>query len=83
MGGGGDTGAQVAATVHAASECGHFTAIKQTSRHHQELPAKMHKPPGITSKQPDTTRNQDNKQKVVYTEFAAICHTNCMQYPLN
>ena len=26
---------------------------------------------------------QDNKQKAVYTEFAAFCPTNCMQYPLN
>ena len=55
------TGAQVAATVHAASECGQFVAIKciingqvvhhslapaRTSSHHQELPASNQTPLG-------------------------------------
>ena len=54
------TGAQVASTVHAASECGQFVAIKcevngqvvhhpqapaQTSRHHQQFPANVQTPP--------------------------------------
>ena len=68
------TGAQVAATVLAASECGQFVAklmakLFITHRHQhielnyarivhcQELPTNLQTPPGIISKQLDTTRN--------------------------
>ena len=61
------TGAQVAATVQAASECGQFMAIKYEVNakvvHHLRAPAhriklRMGSPsPGITSKPSDITRN--------------------------
>ena len=78
---------QVAATVHA---CGRFVAIKQTSRHHQELPRNIQTPPanvqtplGNTSKHPNTPRITSKRPDTTNTFQQTSSHRHHQELPAN